>query len=194
MLKPSGMSDAGDKKDDKQGSAAGGGTKKILVAVVAVNVLLAGGLGYVVLSSKDKGPEQAKAASKKTAEHDDDGEQAGGGGDDDDEVEQTRTKFGPLLEIGSFVANLQSPPSQPPRYVKVNISVEAFNEESKQRIEAALIPLKTEALMMLSNAKPEDVVGQEKMIALSEALTKRANKLIGKKSVKRVYFSELVVQ
>lgn len=192
MLSPSGMSDAGDKKDDKP---AGGGTKKILVAVVAVNVLLAGGLGYVVLSSKDKGAEQAKAAGKKGAEHDDDGEEAAGGGsDDDDDIEPARTKFGPLLEIGSFVANLQSPPSQPPRYVKVNISVEAFNEESKQRIESALIPLKTEALMMLSNAKPEDVVGQEKMIALSEALAKRANKLIGKKSVKRVYFSELVVQ
>ena len=40
----------------------------------------------------------------------------------------------------------------------------------------------------------KDVLGAEKMKVLSEALVKRANKLIGKKSIKRVYFSELVVQ
>jgi flagellar FliL protein len=182
---------AADKKDEKK--AAGGGNKKILMIVVAANVLLAGGLGYVFLSSKDKGAEPAKGAKKAASEHEG-GDEEGEGGEEGEEEAHAKSQFGPLLEVGSFVANLQSPPGQPPRYIKVSVSVEALNEESKVRLESALIPIKTEALMMLSNAKAEDVVGQEKMMALSENLAKRVNKLIGKKSVKRVYFSELVVQ
>lgn len=201
MLKPSGMSDAAaDKKDDKA-PAAGGGNKKILIIVVAVNVLLAGGLGFMFLSGgKDKAAEGAKGghAKKAAGEHEEGHDEEEGGEEEEAEGEEgdghAKSKFGPLLEVGSFVANLQSLPGQPPRYIKVAVSVEALNEEAKVRVESALIPIKTEALMLLSNAKPEDVVGQEKIIALSETLAKRANKLIGKKSIKRVYFSELVVQ
>jgi flagellar basal body-associated protein FliL len=194
------MSDAAaDKKDDKAAPAAGGGNKKVLIIVVAVNVVLAGGLGFFMLSGKDKGAEQAKGGHAKAAagEHEDGEGEEGEGGEEEEEEggdAHAKSKFGPLLEVGSFVANLQSLPGQPPRYIKVNLSVEALNEEAKLRVEGALIPIKTEALMMLSNAKAEDVIGQEKIMALSETLTKRANKLIGKKSIKRVYFSELVVQ
>jgi flagellar basal body-associated protein FliL len=172
-------------------------------------VLLAGGLGYVVVSGKKEAAEAAAkgahAAKKAKAEHGEE-EEAGGEGHGEEEEEEEeegggeghdghgKSKFGPLLEVGSFVANLASPPNQPPRYCKVSLFVEALNEEAKVRVEGALVPVKTEALMIFSNLKPEDVVGQEKMVALSDALLKRANKVIGKKSIKKVYFSELVVQ
>jgi|GEM_PF-4031609 len=197
MLKPSGMSDAAAEKKDDKAPAAGGGNKKILIIVVAVNVLLAGGLGFMFMGGKDKGAEGGhakKAAGEHEEGHGEEGEGEEEGEEEGGDGHGAKSKFGPLLEVGSFVANLQSLPGQPPRYIKVSVSVEALNEEAKLRVESALIPIKTEALMMLSNAKAEDVVGQEKIIALSEALTKRANKLVGKKSVKRVYFSELVVQ
>ena len=193
------MSDAAaEKKEETAAPAAAGGNKKLLIIVVAANVLLAGGLGFVVLSSKDQGAEKAKGghAKKGDAEHED-GEEAAEGeeheGDEEGES-HAKHKFGPLLDIGSFVANLQTLPGQPPRYVKVSVSVEVLNEDAKTRVEAAAIPIKTEALLMLSNAKVDEVVGQDRIIALSEELAKRANKVIGKKSIKKVYFSELVVQ
>lgn len=192
------MSDAAaEKKEETAAPAAAGGNKKLLIIVVAANVLLAGGLGFVVLSSKDQGAEKAKGghAKKGDAEHED-GEEAAEGEEHEDEEGESHAKhkFGPLLDIGSFVANLQTLPGQPPRYVKVSVSVEVLNEDAKTRVEAAAIPIKTEALLMLSNAKVDEVVGQDRIIALSEELAKRANKVIGKKSIKKVYFSELVVQ
>lgn len=192
------MSDAAaEKKEETAAPAAAGGNKKLLIIVVAANVLLAGGLGFVVLSSKDQGAEKAKGghAKKGDAEHED-GEEAAEGEEHEDEEGESHAKhkFGPLLDIGSFVANLQTLPGQPPRYVKVSVSVEVLNEDAKARVEAAAIPIKTEALLMLSNAKVDEVVGQDRIIALSEELAKRANKVIGKKSIKKVYFSELVVQ
>jgi flagellar basal body-associated protein FliL len=197
MLQSGSMSDAGgDKKDEKDAPAAGGGNKKIIIAVVAVNVLLAGGLGYVVMN-KSAPAEQAKGHKKAAdGEEAEEGEDHEGGeeGAEEERGGHAKSKIGPLIEVGSFVSNLQTQPGQPPRYAKVSVAVEAINDEAKTRVEGALVPIKTEALMMLSNAKVDDMVGQEKIMALSEALAKRINKLIGQKTIKRVYFSELVVQ
>jgi flagellar basal body-associated protein FliL len=195
------MSDAAAEKTDK--APAAGGNKKLLLVVLAVNVLLAGGLGYVVLG-RSQAPDKPKHAAAK-----------GEGGDEEDgakdkdkedekepEAEEEESKdakhpagkFGPLVEVGSFVANLAASGPTPARYAKVTVAVEALNEDAKTRVEAALIPLRSEALLLMSNAKPEDVIGQEKIMAMSAELLKRLNKLLGKKSIKHVYFSELVVQ
>jgi flagellar basal body-associated protein FliL len=204
------MSEAVAEKAEKAPAAAGGGNKKLLLIVMVVNVLLAGGLGYVVISGRSHAAEAAKASAHGATKHGDDaeGEAEGEGegkeeeaeGKEEEEEEEgddkkaKHSKFGPLIEIGSFIANLSGPPGMASRYAKVSLHAEALNEEAKLRIEAAVVPLKAEALMVLSNAKAEDVIGQEKIIHLTEELLKRSNKLLGKKSIKHMYFSELVVQ
>jgi flagellar basal body-associated protein FliL len=179
---------------------APGGSKKLLLMVLIFNVMIAGGLGYIVLSGRN----QAAAPAKKAAAH---GEEEGEEGHADKEAEEEEeesgdskahgSKFGPLLEVGAFVANLAASaqsPTAPARYAKVALFVEVRDEEAKTKVEAALVPIKAEALMFLSNAKPEDVIGQDKIKILSEELQKRITALVGKKLIKRVYFSELVVQ
>ena len=203
------MSEAVAEKAEKAPAAAGGGgNKKILIIVLAVNVLLAGGLGYVLISNKSHAAEQAKAAGKakaKAAGHDaeeGEGEEAKeeeeaepeAEGEEEGKKDAKHGKFGPLLDVGTFVANLASVPGQPPRYCKVSVYVEAKNEEAKVAVEGAVVPIKSEALMLISNAKAEDLIGQDKITALSNELLKRANKLVGKGAIKRVYFSELVIQ
>lgn len=210
MLILAGMSEAVAEKAEKAPAAAGGGgNKKILIIVLAVNVLLAGGLGYVVISNKSHAAEQAKAAGKAKAAKHEEGEEEEGHeakeeeGEEESEGEEGEEgkkdskhagKFGPLLEVGTFVANLASVPGQPPRYCKVSVHVEAKNEEAKAAVEGAVVPIKAEALMLISNAKAEDLIGQDKINALSANLLKRANKLVGKGAIKHVYFSELVIQ
>ena len=207
------MSEAVAEKAEKAPAAAGGGgNKKILFIVLAVNVLLAGGLGYVVLSNKShadpaKAAGKAKAEAKEgEAEGEGDGEAAGedheakaegeaeGAEEGKKDDKHAAGKFGPLIEIGSFVANLASMPGQQPRYCKATVYAELKNEEAKLAVEGAVVPIKAEALMMISNARAEDVIGQDKITMLSAALLKRANKLVGKNAIKRIYFSELVVQ
>lgn len=210
MLNTAGMSEAVAEKAEKAPAAAGGGgNKKLLIIVLVMNVLLAGGLAYVVISNKShaeppKAAAKAKGEGHEAAEGEAEGEgeeaKAEGAGEAEAEEEGKKddkhaaAKFGPLLDIGSFVANLASVPGQPPRYCKVSLYVEAKNEEAKAAVEAAVVPIKAEALMMISNAHAEDVIGQEKIALLSAAVLKRANKLVGKNAIKRVYFSELVVQ
>jgi len=200
------MSEAvAEKAENAPAAASGGGNKKLLIIALAVNLLLAGGLGYVVLSNKSQAAGQAKAGKAKADEGHEDAEGEEGeakegeheAAEDEDAKKDEKhagAKFGPLVDIGTFVANLQGAPGQQPRYCKVGVYVEAKNEEAKASIEGAAVPIKAEALMMIANLRPEDVIGKERMTALSTELQKRANKLVGKNAVKRVFFSELVVQ
>jgi flagellar FliL protein len=181
------MSEAAEKS--AAAPAAAGGSKKLLLAVLLFNVVIAGGLGYLVLSGRAHSEPKAKAAAGEGHEA---GEAEAEG--DDKKDEKAGPKFGPLLEVGSFVANLANPNQGPGRYAKVTLYIEATDEEAKVRAEAALVPIRSEALMYLSNAKAEDVIGQDKIRLLSEEMLKRINAMVGKGTVKRVYFSELVVQ
>jgi flagellar basal body-associated protein FliL len=184
VLKLGDMSEAAEKP---VAAPAAGGSKKLLIMVLGFNVLIAGGLGYLVLAGQ-----RGHAAEGKEKHAGPDGAHEAEG--DAKGEKKAGPKFGPLLEVGSFVANLANPGPGPGRYAKVTVFIEATDEEAKLRLEVALVPIRSESLMFLSNAKAEDVIGQDKIRVLSDELLKRINLLMGKNSVKRVYFSELVVQ
>jgi flagellar basal body-associated protein FliL len=186
---------------EKPGAApAAGGNKKLLLMVLIFNVVIAGGLAYLVVSGRNKPAEKAKhedAAGEKAegGEGEAEGEEAEGEAKEGEAKGSKHPgKFGALVDVGSFVANLASVGSAPARYAKVNLSIEVANEEVKKNVEIAIVPLKSEALMYFSNAKPDDVIGQDKIRAIGEELKKRFNALLGKNTVKRVFFAELVVQ
>jgi flagellar protein FliL len=168
------MSGAAAESPATSGGAGGGGSNKALIIVVLVfNVLIAAGLGYQVLMG------QAKVATgqiKPAEEHD----------------KAAVAKFGPLIEIGALVANLSGPLSG--HYAKVFLHVEASDDKMKTRIEEALVPIRSEAILYLNGLDVKDASGQVQIRTMSEALKTRLNALIGKNTIRRVYFSEFVVQ
>jgi len=156
------------------GGAGGGGSNKALIIVVLIfNVLIAAGLGYQVLMG------QAKSAAGQIKAGEEHGKAA-------------PTKFGPLIEVGSLVANLSGPLSG--HYAKVFLHLEASDDKMKTRIEEALVPIRSEALLYLNGLDIKDASGQAQIRTMSEALKTRLNALIGKNTIRRVYFSEFVVQ
>jgi flagellar FliL protein len=185
---------------EKAPAPPGGGNKMLLLIVLVVNVLIAGGLAYVVISNQKTAAAAAAALSAKK----EGGEAAEGEAAEGEAAEAPAEeghaakkgaggKFGPLIEIGTFVANLTSASGQS-RYAKVALHVEATNEDAKTKVEAAVVPIRSEALLFLSGLSAEQVIGQEKIRQLQEDLQKRLGELVGKNVVKHVYFSEFVVQ
>jgi flagellar basal body-associated protein FliL len=180
---------------DKAPAPAGGGNKLLLLLVLVVNVLIAGGLAYVVIS----GQKNNAAAAAGKLEGAGEGHEGAAEGEAEGAVDAHGkkiaggSKFGPLIEIGAFVANLTSPGGAS-RYAKVALHVEATNEDAKAKIEAAIVPIRSESLLFLSGLAAEQVIGQEKIRGLQEDLQKRLSTLIGPNTIKRVYFSEFVVQ
>jgi flagellar FliL protein len=177
---------------DKAPVSAGGGNKMLLLIVLVFNVVIAGGLAYVVIS----GQKQAAAAAKPAGEaHGEEGEEGHAAAEEEEEEgagHAAKGSFGPLVEVGSFVTNLGAPAAK--NYIKVALSVEAVNEEAKVKVESAIVPIRSEALLFLSGITPEQAVGQAQIRALQDELLKRMTALVGKKTIKRVYFSEFVVQ
>jgi flagellar basal body-associated protein FliL len=185
---------------EKPPAPAGGGNKMLLLIVLVVNVLIAGGLGYVVFTNQKNNAAAAAAAAKHGGGEGEgegheaaEGEGAEEGGGEGHEKKGASGKFGPLVDIGTFVANLTSQ-AGPNRYAKVALHVEAVNEDAQKKLEAAVVPVKNEALLYLSGLQAEQVVGQDKIRAIQDELQKRMEAVVGKKVVKHVYFSEFVVQ
>ena len=148
------------------------GNKLLIIIVLVFNVLLAGAVGYTVVMG------QAKAGAEKQAEPAHEEPEPG--------------KFGPVIEIGELVANLSGPLST--HYIKVQLHVEAQNEEVAKRLEAAVVPIRSEALLYLNDLEFPKDGSQVQIRLLSEELCKRLNELVGKDSIKKVYFAEFVVQ
>jgi flagellar protein FliL len=142
--------------------------------VVIVTTLAAGGtaVGVFAFSSHDKAKKEADAHNKK--------------------AEETKKAIGPLVEMRPLVANLTDVDVD--KYAKVAIVVEGYNEESKATIENAVIPMRSQALLYLSSISSKDTYGSEKKIAIGEHLKVLFEKIIGGKSIKRVYFGEFVIQ
>jgi flagellar protein FliL len=156
-------------------SASSGGSNKALIIIVLVfNVLIAAGLGYQVLMGQAKG---AAGHIKASDEH---------------AKEPAPTKFGPLIEVGALVANLGGPITG--HYAKVVMHLEASDDKTKARIEEALVPIRSESLLYLSGLDLKDASGQAQIRVISEALKTKLNALIGKNTIRRVYFSEFVIQ
>ncbi len=149
-----------------------GANSKLLIVVLATNVLMAGGFGYLVISGRSSHAADKVAAKPK--------------------AEKGPPTVGPLVEIGSLVANLRGP--EVSHYVKVALHVEATNEETKKRVEAALVPIRNEALTYLSGITLSESMGEGRMHAMAEELKKRVAEIVGKDAVHRVYFSEFVIQ
>jgi flagellar protein FliL len=159
------------------GGGGGGGSNKALIIVVLVfNVLIAAGLGYQVLMGQAKGAQG----------------QIKGGDDHAKEKEPAGPKFGPLIEVGALVANLSGPLSG--HYAKVFMHLEATDEKTKPRIEEALVPIRAEALLYLNGLDIKDASGQAQIRTMSEELKVKLNALVGKNTIRRVYFSEFVIQ
>ena len=169
----------------------------LLLLVLVVNVLIAGGLAYVVISGQQKPAAPAKAEGgeehEAAAEEGHEGGEAAAAEEEGDGHKKGGAKFGPIVEIGVFVANL-TVAGGGSRYAKVGLFVEAANEDAKARVEAAVVPIRNEALMYLSGLNADQAIGQEKIRVLQEELQKRVVALLGKGTIKRLYFSEFVVQ
>lgn len=197
-----GMSEAAAAEKPAAAPAAGGGGNKLLLLIVlVVNILIAGGLAFVVISGqKNAAAHAAKAEGEAEGEGHEGGEAAAEEGHESSEGEaegghakKGSSKFGPLVEVGTFVANLQSATGAS-RYAKVALHVEAANEEAKAVVEAAVVPIRNEALVYLSGLQAEQVIGAGKIAFLQDELQKRMTAIFGKNVIKRVFFSEFVIQ
>jgi flagellar basal body-associated protein FliL len=187
----------------KADAPSGGKANKLVLGLVVFNVLAIAGIGgYLFWQSKHPpapapGGGAAHGAAPHGQEDKDEAEGAEHAEEEGDEEEEDGEESGPrargpIVSLESQIMNFVD--SEETHFLKVTVQLEAKNEAAKAKIEEAIVPIKSLVLMRLSSLTVADTVGAEKKRALLEDLRTQINRELGGRRVKRVYFTEFVVQ
>ena len=153
-----------DEKEDKEPKKS-----KFKLIIIAVAVLLFGGGGYYGWSIYKQKADEPKAETE----------------------EEKMTIIHPLQ---SFIVNLSDKKGMGKRYLKVKIEVEVENEKNRLKVENNTPQIRDTVLLLLSSKRINEINTMEGKLDLKQALLSRMNRITGEGIIKRIYFSEFVVQ
>lgn len=163
------------KKEAAEESEEGGGSKKMLIIIIAavLVLLIGGGAGYFFFMG---GEEEEKISPEQ--------EQA--------ELEKQAKQVGPMVNIDSFIINILD--DQESRYLKAAITIEVDSEEATMEINQRMPQLKDAILLLIGNKTFGELNDLQGKIQLRAELINEINSILLKGKVKRIYFTDFVVQ
>jgi flagellar protein FliL len=166
------------KAKEGQPAGGGGGSNKLLIIVIAGFLLfmILAGAGFFILWKKLPNPEGTKAdANEETTQE-----------------EQVPLTVGPVFSLEPFVVNLADPVGN--RYLRAKMTLELGSEELLEKMDKLVFPVRDQILTILSSKKYLEINTRQGKIQLRSEIATAADGLLGKGSVKKVYFSDLVVE
>lgn len=154
--------------DAKEGQEPKKSKFKLIIIVVAV--LLLGGGGYFGWSMYQQKPDEALSETEEEA------------------------KVPVIHPLQSFIVNLADKKGMGKRYLKVTMEVEVENEKNRVKVENNTPQIRDTVLLLLSSKQINEINTMEGKLDLKQALLSRMNRITGEGIIKRIYFSEFVVQ
>jgi flagellar FliL protein len=101
-------------------------------------------------------------------------------------------KLGPLLEMEDFVVNIMHKDTA--RFLKVGITLEAKDEESREAVKRRMPQITDAVLLMVGNREFDEIKDLQGKMQLKADLLARIQELSGRGSVENLYFTDFVVQ
>ncbi len=148
----------------------------ILLAVIVVLLGAGGFLGWNLLIKDDNnGKENSTEASESVS----------------NKMEQT---VGIICALESFIVNLMDKSASGKRYLKITIKLEVGNEERSLMIKKHEVQLRDTIILLLSGQSFKDINSMEGKLRLKQSLLTKINQILGGRIVRRLYFTEFVVQ
>lgn len=108
------------------------------------------------------------------------------------ETEKKKKNLGPLLEMEDLVVNIMHKDST--RFLKVGITLEAADKESKKAIERRMPQITDAVLLLVGNRTFDDIKDLQGKMQLKADLLARIQELSGEGKVSDIYFTDFVVQ
>ena len=99
-----------------------------------------------------------------------------------------------IIPMRSFVVNLFDKKGIGKRYLKITMEIEVVKEEDQLKVENNIPQLRDTVLILLSSQTLKDINTMEGKLELKHAILLRMNQILGKKTVRRIFFTEFVVQ
>jgi flagellar FliL protein len=164
----------------------GGGKPKIpmwIIILVVSQVVVVGGAiaAFIVLSggSKEEVVEEGPTVEEQKV--------------DPTKVKDAAALIGPQFDLDPFIVNLIDD-GRGPRYLKTEMKFELEAEEVRPEVEGRLSQIRDEILMLLTSKRITDVETSDGKRILKDEIFTRVNKILVTGRIKRVYFTEFVIQ
>ena len=160
------------KEPAKKEEGNGGSKMKLIIIIAVVLVLLIGaGIGgFLFLKGDDaKTPEAEQAAAA-----------------------EQRKPVGPMVNIDSFIVNILDDDES--RYLKAAITIEVDSDSAATELNQRMPQIKDAILLLVGNKTFSELSDLQGKIQLRAELINKLNSILVKGKVKRIYFTDFVVQ
>ena len=181
--------EGGDKAATDAATNAGGGKKKILLIAgfVALLLVAAGVPTAFLLMRKPETTTEQLAADAASDEGDHSALVAEGG--DDEELGEDEERLGGIAPLDTFVVNLSGG-----RYIRVQVQLEFQELEIPGRFISRSVPIRDGIISILAKKTASDLETTKGRDTLKSEIKNFINEFIRREDVKRVYFTQFVIQ
>ncbi len=164
-------------KEPVKGSEEGGkkGKKKLLIIIIVVLVMLIGGGVGAFLFLKGGGMEDTISPEEEQAQ-----------------LAAQAQQVGPMVNIDSFIVNIID--SEESRYLKAAITLEVDSDAASQELSQRMPQIKDAILLLVGNKTYTELNDLQGKIQLRAELINKINSILKQGKVKRIYFTDFVVQ
>jgi len=159
---------ADEKADDDVKPEVPSNNNKLILILILANLIGMGAIGAYLVLFQDSGEAEAQVESDEPAE------------------------FGPLVEVPTLIVNLSG--GQWGRFMRVSIQMEAADEESLPTVEAAVVPIQNRLVIFFSELDPARTGEAGAKAEIAEEVTAAINEVLGTDAVRRVFYTEFVIQ
>jgi flagellar FliL protein len=182
------------KKSESDGEAASapapapaGKKRTLLIAGVVAGLLVVGGVAAFVLSRSGATPPSGEV----------DGGAAGGnepvlipeGGDDIEELAEGEEPLGAIFPLDAFVVNLNGG-----RFVRCQVQLEFSGREVPRKFYPRIVLVRDTLISLLASKTQDDLATVRGRDALKGEIRDAVNGILRNDDVKRVYFTQFVIQ
>lgn len=158
----------------------------IVGAVVLVLVLAGGAFAFITLSKKKVQTEQLDADAAQSEAHPGSVPEASL---DEDELIEGEEPLGGILPLDTFVVNLKGG-----KYIRAQIQFEFAEREVPRRIYPRLVIIRDQIISIFAGKSADDLLTDTGRDQLKSDVRDAVNTTLHKEDVKRVYFTQFVVQ
>ncbi len=156
----------------------------ILLAVIVVLLGAGGFLGWnLLIKDENNGKENSTEASESVSNKKSESVSY--------KMEQT---VGVICPLESFIVNLLDKSGSGKRYLKITIKLEVGNEKLSHMIKKSEVQLRDTIILLLSGQSFKEINSMEGKLRLKQSLLTKVNQILGGRIVRRLYFTEFVVQ
>lgn len=163
--------------------------KGMLIGIIVVVVLLVAGgaAAFFILGSKKKDI-KTDSLDPEAAQVTEEGATAEGAGEQD-ELEEGEEGLGAIFPLDPFVVNLDGG-----GFIRLQIQLEFIERDIPKRIYGRLVPIRDALIVLLTKKKQDEILAQNGKDNLRKEVRDVVNEILKKEEVKRIYFTQYLVQ